>query len=481
MPEASAEERQTSKHAAVGALLARGKILHKLKQAQAKKAATQQDFPLDEPLLLDGSTDMTLGSLMESESLDYAEAVNVMLQFRADTAGEVGDANHPKAGGTLDFTFGEPKPSAAAPASSKPGSLCLDKKKKKPEPSKKAEGDEAPAAEEVGKKARQTAKAKAEAAGEEPQANEKEMEHDQAEKTKCKKRKHAAAEDSANTTTAKAAEVENSNGPGAIKKSQRGSEENQDEELHDAPQPAPSRKRKDQTASATPSKTGNKPNPAEDEAMQVECDQDRLPADEAEPEVLGSKPGKVEKKKKKDKTPTKEKKDKKEKKNKKPEDAEEEYDYEADLCNMIREIDALSEEEKTKGDKPASQGSGKVARSSKRKATDVDNDEGKEEVNEAGNEEGNEEGKEEGKGQGIVEEAASVPVRRRCSSKKAPAAEASSKAAAAKEKETSEPKVNPVETTPQDKVVKKNKKNKSDDEWSQDRQPDACDSQWCHI
>ena len=47
-----------------------------------------------------------------------------------------GNPDHPKAGGTLDFSFGKSKFAAAASVTGKPGSLRLDKKKKADEPEK---------------------------------------------------------------------------------------------------------------------------------------------------------------------------------------------------------------------------------------------------------------------------------------------------------------------------------------------------------
>ncbi|CAE7199851.1 unnamed protein product [Symbiodinium sp. CCMP2456] len=63
----------------------RGNALRKLRSA-ARDAS--EDFSEDTLLLEDGSCDITLGSLMESEGLSKKEAIKVMLQFRLDSGGE---------------------------------------------------------------------------------------------------------------------------------------------------------------------------------------------------------------------------------------------------------------------------------------------------------------------------------------------------------------------------------------------------------
>ena len=194
----------------------------------------------------------------------------------------------------------------------------------------------------------------------------------------------------------------------------------------------------------------------------MECDQDPPPAGDANA-------GKAEKNKKRDTTAKKEKKDKKEKKSKKEAEPAEEYDYKADLQAMIEEIEAgdFPEEEKEEDGRDASKHSGKVASDSNCKREEPSNKQSKQE--------GTQECKE-----AVDAKAASVP--RRCSSKKPPATEDVNKAAAAQKTKASEQKVeatcpNLLEETPQARVIKKKAMKRSDDEWSQDRQPDAFDSQ----
>ena len=79
-------------------VLAKGKMLHELAKEERGKPLS-----LDTKLLLDGSCNMTLGSLMSAEGLSYEQAVEVMHRFRSEAAPAPAEASssHPKAGGYL--------------------------------------------------------------------------------------------------------------------------------------------------------------------------------------------------------------------------------------------------------------------------------------------------------------------------------------------------------------------------------------------
>ena len=99
----------------INAVLARGKALLNEKRERAEKGE-QYDWPLTALLLEDGSCDLTLGDLMESEGLSKAKAVKVLLRFRqeAQTAASAADSAHLKSGGFLPPMSSKPKPGLGA-------------------------------------------------------------------------------------------------------------------------------------------------------------------------------------------------------------------------------------------------------------------------------------------------------------------------------------------------------------------------------
>ena len=89
------EKASGSSHKAIHEVLARGKALNNLRKMQAE-GKKNQGPALDELLLLDGTCDLTLGDLMENESLNYKQAVQAMYEFRMDAAKS--KSPNPKAG-----------------------------------------------------------------------------------------------------------------------------------------------------------------------------------------------------------------------------------------------------------------------------------------------------------------------------------------------------------------------------------------------
>ena len=94
-------------------ILARGNVVRKTEKELAEKRKNGK-FRKDEPLLLDGSCDLTLGELMAQEDLSYADAVSVMMELRQEPQHKPPD-NSPKGG---KLTLPPSKPSKSKPSSS---------------------------------------------------------------------------------------------------------------------------------------------------------------------------------------------------------------------------------------------------------------------------------------------------------------------------------------------------------------------------
>ena len=99
-PSSDAAELKCERNQRINAALARGNALKKAKEQK------EQTYTKDTLLLEDGSCTITLGSLMESEQLDFAKAVQVMHQFRAEASPAAKVPEHPKQPAEL------PKPAA---------------------------------------------------------------------------------------------------------------------------------------------------------------------------------------------------------------------------------------------------------------------------------------------------------------------------------------------------------------------------------
>ena len=109
-PDATAAARKRkSKEDGVNAALARGK-LRRLEEEEG-------NFTKSSLLVLDGSCDLTIKDIMNSEDITFAEAVEVALRFRAEAAQAAAD--HPKAGGSLPSASPSP-PKSRAPNSPVP-------------------------------------------------------------------------------------------------------------------------------------------------------------------------------------------------------------------------------------------------------------------------------------------------------------------------------------------------------------------------
>ena len=115
----------------INAVLSRGKAILAEKKARAEKAAAGEDYdwPLTTLLLEDGSCDLTLGDLMESERLSKSKAVKVLLRFRqeAEEAASAADAANPKSGAFLPQMAKKPKPASKPGLASLPAAATASK------------------------------------------------------------------------------------------------------------------------------------------------------------------------------------------------------------------------------------------------------------------------------------------------------------------------------------------------------------------